>query len=75
MCERCPVCDLKAAQGFASAAVILFIPVAVLPGLNELRNISRFLIPEPRKNASALGADTVDKNSGMGESSQVSGSA
>lgn len=70
MCEHCPVCDLKAAQGFASAAVTLFIPVAVLPGLNELGNISRFFIPKPRKKASSLlfFQAPVDKNSGMGES-------
>lgn len=59
MREHCPVCDLKAARGFSSAAAILFIPVAVLPGLNVPRNIRRFFAPKPSKKAPAVWEQTL----------------
>lgn len=77
MHEHSPVCDLMAARGFSSAAVILFILVAILQRLNETRkeNIKTtadISFQSPEK-TSALGV-FVDKNSSMGESSQLSGS-
>lgn len=66
MCEHCPVCDLKAAQGFfALAAVILFIPTL---GLNELGKHQQIFYPKTQENRLLLFQAPVDKNSGMGDS-------
>ncbi len=59
MCEHCPVCDLKAAQGFCLSRCDAIYTGSCPAELNELGNISRFFIPKPRKKTQVLWKETL----------------